>query len=79
MTTTVSIDKEVRDLAAAKAKTDKLSVSAVIRILLVDYAKGKINIGTHLASESEIEIIEVDQSTQKLMDKVVAEWHKNAK
>lgn len=71
MNTSVIIDKETRDRAAKKAKEDKLSVSAVVRILLVDYADGRIRIGTHM-----VEPIEVDESTQKLMDDTVAEWKK---
>ncbi|MFH1218397.1 MAG: hypothetical protein V1679_00980 [Candidatus Peregrinibacteria bacterium] len=71
MITTVSVDKEIRNSAAKKAKQDKLSVSAVVRILLMDYANGKIQIGTRLA-----EPIEVDKETQKMMDDTVAEWNK---
>ncbi len=43
-TTTLSIDKDIRDLAAIRAKTDKISVSVVARMLLRDYAQGRISI-----------------------------------
>lgn len=76
MTTTISIDKEIRDKAAKKAQNDKLSVSAVIRILLTDYADGKIQIGARIVSEPKIEIIEVDEETQSMMDDVIKTWHK---
>jgi hypothetical protein len=38
-TSTLSIDKEIRDMAAKRAKAEKLSVSAVARMLLRDYAE----------------------------------------
>jgi len=76
MTTTISIDKEIRDKAAKKAKDDKLSVSAVIRILLIDYTAGKIQIGTRINESPAPEIIQVDRNTQALMDMVVSKWHK---
>jgi len=77
MTTTVSIDKEIRDTAAQKAKEDKLSVSAVIRILLLDYVNGKIEIGTRLPEEEiKVETIQVDKDTQELMDDVISEKDK---
>ncbi|KKP36237.1 hypothetical protein A2483_01595 [Candidatus Peregrinibacteria bacterium RIFOXYC2_FULL_33_13] len=76
MNTTISIDKKIRDKAARKAQDDQLSVSAVIRILLNDYADGKIQIGTRMVGEPMIEVIEVDKSTQNLMDDVVNAWNK---
>ena len=36
--------KKIRDKAAAKAKNDMISLSAVVRILLIDYAEDKIRI-----------------------------------
>ena len=46
MNISLSIDDETRKKASLRAKKDKLSFSAVIRILLSDYAEGKIVIGT---------------------------------
>ena len=74
MNTTITIDKTITSLAAKKAKKDKLSVSAVMRILLTDYAKGKIQIGTKIQKEPEVEIIQVDSTTQKKMDEIVSLW-----
>lgn len=64
-TTSLSIDKDIRDLAAKRAKADKLSVSVVARMLLRDYAEGKISIGTTFnAPETyHTEIVEVDTET----------------
>ncbi len=80
-TTSLSIDKDIRDLAAKRAKTDKLSVSVVARMLLRDYAQGRISIGsTFSAPETyHTEFIEVDNETQKTMDSIGSLWnHKKA-
>ena len=78
MNTTISIDKETRDKAAERAKEEKISVSAVIRILLTDYAEGKIQIGTRMSETVQGGAIEVDEETQNLMDEVINEWNKRA-
>lgn len=75
-TTSISVEKMIRDKAARKAKEDMLSFSSVVRILLIDYASGKIQIGSQIKVEPYIELIEVDDDTQVLMDDVVAEWDK---
>ena len=80
-TTTLSIDKDIRDLAAKRAKVDKMSVSVVARMLLRDYAQGKISIGsTFSTSETyHTEFIEVDNETQKTMNSIGSLWnHKKA-
>lgn len=46
MNTTISIDKDLRDRAAERAKKEKLPISVIVRILLSDYAEGKIQIGS---------------------------------
>jgi len=46
---TISIDKDTKKRAAKKAKRDRLTVSVITRILLNDYADGKITIGSQLA------------------------------
>jgi len=46
--TTLSIDKETKQLAAIKASQQQMSVSAVARILLRDYASGRLEIGTRI-------------------------------
>lgn len=72
----LSIDKDIRDLAAKRAKSDKLSVSAVARMLLRDYAEGKISIGATIPSSEtyHTERIDVDDTTQKLMDDIATLW-----
>ena len=84
MTTTLAIDQEVRDRAARQAKIDKLSVSAVARILLLDYAEGRIQIGARVQSQKQEEPdftvkwvpLEVDDETQSKMEDVFVEWDK---
>jgi hypothetical protein len=71
-TTSISVEKSIRDQAASKAKEDMISFSSVVRILLRDYATGKIRIGTQTVEPFHIEKIEVDDETQGLMDEVVA-------
>jgi hypothetical protein len=46
--TTLSIDKETKNLASRKAAHQHMSVSAVARILLRDYASGKLEIGSQV-------------------------------
>lgn len=75
-TTSISVEKMIRDKAAQRAKEDMLSFSSVVRILLLDYASGKIRIGSQIKGEPEIELIEVDDDTQALMDGVITEWNK---
>ena len=80
-TSSLSIDKDIRDHAAKRAKADKLSVSAVARMLLRDYAEGKISIGsTFSAPETyHTEFIAVDDEIQETMDNIVSLWnHKKA-
>lgn len=43
---TISIDTKTKEKAAKRAKNDAIPVSTVVRILLNDYAEGKINIGS---------------------------------
>ncbi len=44
--TTVAIDPKIKKKAIAQAKKDQLSVSAIIRIFLTDYAEGRLEIGS---------------------------------
>lgn len=60
--TTLSVDKTIKAKASKKAKNDHLSVSAVIRILLSEYAEGHIVIGARTTTngftkDEELEII----------------------
>lgn len=45
---TISIDQETKKRAAKRAKKDRMTVSVITRILLNDYASGKINIGSQM-------------------------------
>lgn len=76
--TSISVDKKIRDKAAAKAKHDMISLSAVVRILLIDYAEDKIRIGSQSTQEFNIQRIEVDKETQTLMDDVISAWNKSS-
>ncbi len=69
---TFTIDKKIRDAASRRAKVDQLSVSAVARMLLRDYADGRITIGTQVTGNYER--IEVDGKAQKKMDSISALW-----
>jgi len=76
-TTTLSIDKDIRDLAARRAKADKLSVSVVARMLLRDYGEGKISIGSTFSIQEtyHTEFIEVDNEIQKTMNSIGSLWN----
>lgn len=75
MTTTLSIDKEIRDKAYLRAKTDKISLSAVARMLLLDYAEWRISIWTRINSSIQVSDIQVDSETQNKMDNLSALWN----
>ena len=75
MTTTLSIDKEIRDRAYLRAKTDKISLSAVARMLLLDYAEWRISIWTRLNPNIQVSDIKVDDETQQKMNNLSTLWN----
>jgi len=79
MTTSLYIDQATKQKAAQKAKKDQLSFSAVVRILLSDYADGKIVIGARPAVHYEVSNIPVDSETQAKMDAVITKWRNKKK
>lgn len=79
MTTSLYIDKNTKEKATQKAKKDQLSFSAVVRILLADYANGKIVIGAHTVNQYEVSTISVDAETQSKMDSIVKKWNNKKK
>lgn len=76
MTTSLYIDEQTRKKAAERAKKDQLSMSAIMRILLSDYADGNIVIGARSVRIDEVSSIEVDARTQKKMDAIMKAWSK---
>lgn len=76
-TTSLSIDKDIRDLAAKRAKADKLSVSVVARMLLRDYGEGKISIGSKVSMPEtyHTEFVEVDDQLQNSMNAIGSLWN----
>lgn len=76
-TTTLSIDKDIRELAAKRAKVDKLSVSVVARMLLRDYGEGRISIGSTFSTPEtyHTEFVEVDDEIQKTMNSIGSLWN----
>lgn len=77
MHTSIAIDKITRDRAAARAKTERMPLAVVVRVLLTDYAEGRLSIGAHTQQEVIARSIPVDKATQAKMDSIVAEWHGN--
>ncbi len=76
MATSLYIDSVTKKKASQKAKKDKLSFSAVVRILLSDYADGKIVIGTSTINHYDVSDVIVDADTQIKMDSIVTKWRK---
>ncbi|TSC60048.1 MAG: Uncharacterized protein Greene041662_274 [Candidatus Peregrinibacteria bacterium Greene0416_62] len=74
MHTSIAIDKITRDRAALRAKNERMPLAMVVRVLLTDYAEGRLSIGTHMQREVTAKSIPVDKATQKRMDSVVAQW-----
>lgn len=79
MTTSLCIDEQTKRKAFKKAKEDQLSFSAVVRILLSDYADGKIVIGARSVKHYEVSEIAVDSVVQEKMDQIAAKWRKKKK
>lgn len=79
MTTSLYLDKETKEKATLKAKKDKLSFSAVVRILVSEYAEGKIVIGARSVNNYESSEVAVDNQTQKKMDNIVSKWRNKKK
>jgi hypothetical protein len=46
---TISIDTATKARASKRAKKDRMNISVITRILLNDYADGKITIGSQMA------------------------------
>lgn len=76
MLTTLSIDKEIRDKANQKAKQDKMSLSAIARLLLLDYAEWRITIWTRIQERYSVSNVEVDDEIQQKMNQVNDLWNK---
>ncbi len=74
MQTSIAIDKATRDRAAKRASADNMPLAVVVRIFLIDYADGRLNIGSRPATTVIAEPIPVDAPTQKKMDAVVQQW-----
>ncbi len=51
--TSLSLDKRIKQKAEKKAKEISMTLSGVIRILLNDFAEGKIKIGTIISDRDE--------------------------
>jgi predicted CopG family antitoxin len=74
MTTSLYIDDETKQMATKKAKEDRLSFSAVVRILVSEYAQGKIVIGARSVPSYEVSEVSVDKNTQGKMDEIASKW-----
>ena len=74
MQTSIAIDKMTRDRAAKRAQSERMPLAAVVRVLLNDYADGRLSIGVRLASTVLAEAVPADSHTQRKMDDVVSKW-----
>ena len=61
------------DRAAKRAKTERMPLAVVVRVLLTDYAEGRLSIGTRTGHDVTAETILVDEDAVK-MDSVVRQW-----
>jgi hypothetical protein len=74
MQTSIAMDGDTRDRAAKRAKAEHIPLALVVRILLNDYADGRLSIGTRAELDVVSEEISVDAKTQKKMDTAVKKW-----
>ena len=70
--TTVAIDPKLKAKALARAKKEQLSISAIIRIFLTDYAEGRLKISSQpvltengFTSEEEAEILQAADEAKR--------------
>lgn len=73
MTTSLYIDEGTKKKATARAKKDNLSFSAVVRVLLSEYAAGRIELGVR--EKYVVEHIPVDEEIQGMLDYAATLWH----
>lgn len=79
MNTTIMVQRDVKNLAAQRAKKEGLSLSTVAKFLLQGYADGKVNIGL-IVGNPEVSRVELDNETQDLLDNSMKQWrHKFSK
>jgi hypothetical protein len=74
MHTSIAIDKITRDRAAKRARNERMPLAFVVRVLLTDYAEGRLSIGTRAQYDVAAENIAVDGKTQKKMDAIIRRW-----
>jgi len=77
MNSTIMVQKNAKDLAAQRAKSEGLSLSAVARFLLKGYADGKLNIGLIVEDNINItppQLVPLDPTTQNKMNASVKKW-----
>lgn len=78
MNTTIMVQRDVKDLAAQRAKKEGLALSTVTKFLLQGYAEGKVNIGI-VVGNPEVKRVDLDHETQEVLDNSVKQWrHKFA-
>ena len=62
-------DKSLKDRAMKKARSEGVTLKAILYHALKLYIEGKLNFGLQV-SEPEVEIIETTPAVQKKMDKI---------
>lgn len=75
MQTSIAIDKSTRDRAAKRAQKEHTPLATVVRILLTDYADGRLSIGSRMEPVVSVHEIPVDKKTQKKMDDIIGAWN----
>ncbi len=76
MNSTIMVQKDIKDLAAQRARREGLSLSTVTRFLLKGYADGKLNIGLTIGNIdiTDIQEIALDSVTQNKINTSVKKW-----
>jgi len=76
--TTIVLPDDLKKQLQKKTKQDGISLSAVSRMLLRDYASGKISIGARPSLDtSHIEAVEPDEWEKKAIENYQKNKHKN--
>ncbi len=77
MNSTIMVNKSIKDLAAKKAKSDGISLSLIVRLLLKEYSSGRFDIGlieNDKTQVTKVEEVKLDEKTQLLIDKSSKKW-----
>jgi hypothetical protein len=69
--------KNLKDKALSKARSEGITLKAFLVACMKEYVQGGLDMGLRqYFAEPEVEIVEVDEKTQRKMDSIALQWRK---